>query len=122
MSNTLRVICAVAFIATIWSITAYHYFDSRSVITIEETLISPDGEYTAILYSDMNGSTGNCLRSRIAINPKNITFTPSGEDRLKRFRVYQGRCDVSPKIEWLSSKSIQIVLHGFVKPNGHRSP
>lgn len=86
-------------------------------ISIKQRLPSPGETYIATLYTDMGGpAAGGWCTWVVSVTPSQLPISKVIERSADYdSEVYKGDCDVKPEMRWLSSKSLQITLPGFMR-------
>ncbi len=113
----LQTIGAFAVAAALGGLVLYAILasDSRSDTTVNKALVSPDGAYTATLYTSMGGGAAGWCSMKIAVNPRDTPFDAAADSEIQyRFLVYDGRCAPTPKMQWQSPALLAVALPGFV--------
>ena len=85
---------------------------------IDKSIISPDKQYVAILYTFSGGGAAGWCSRDIAIMPAAKTLNTINKEERHLYEVYSGKCISSPEINWESRNELKVKLLNFVNPSG----
>lgn len=87
------------------------YLSSSLNIQVYERINSPDQSHAATLFSDSGGGGPGWCSHVVVVTSADKTFESLTESNRLDFEIYSGSCDIKPKIQWVDSSKLQLILN-----------